>query len=196
MSTMTTGRGVRVVSGVAQPRLVLAGPGYRPSEVRRGDGVRRGEIRTGDVRTGSARPGYLRPGSLAAQCAAAGSRHPALRSASTRGAVLASPVPAHRPMRLTRRGRVVVWLVSVLALAALVVAGVLLAGGTAQASRPTKAMPVEYHVLMPGETLWGLAAQVAPNADPRDVVAQIIELNSLSGAQVRAGTRLALPSEG
>jgi len=172
MSTTTTGRGVRVVTEIREPRRVA------PVQVR------------------SVRPGYVRPGSRAARCAAAGSRHPALRSVSRPAAGSAYPQPVHRPLRLTRRGRVVVWLMSVLVLAALVVAGVLLAGGTAQASRPAKALPVQYHVLMPGETLWGLAAQLAPSADPRDVVAQIIELNSLTGAEVRAGTRLALPSEG
>jgi hypothetical protein len=90
----------------------------------------------------------------------------------------------------------VLWLATLVGVVVLVAVGVLLAGGQALAARPSKAQPVRYHVVMPGETLWGVAGEIAPAADPRDVVAQIIELNSLDGAGVRAGTRLALPSGG
>jgi LysM repeat protein len=52
---------------------------------------------------------------------------------------------------------------------------------------------VHTHVVLPGETLWGIARQVAPGDDPRDTVARIVEFNSLPTTAVHAGQRLALP---
>ncbi len=54
------------------------------------------------------------------------------------------------------------------------------------------------HVVEQGDTLWGLATAVDPQADPRDVVDDIIELNQGSAAvssdgQLRAGEELRLP---
>ena len=40
-----------------------------------------------------------------------------------------------------------------------------------------------------------LAATVAPTVDPRDVVADIVELNQLDGADVQPGQRLAIPAQ-
>ncbi|QGQ19615.1 LysM peptidoglycan-binding domain-containing protein [Cellulomonas sp. JZ18] len=96
---------------------------------------------------------------------------------------------AQEPLRLTRRGRVVVWLLAVgLAL------GV---GGTARsavADGPQSALEVERVVVAPGDTLWGLAAQVAgPEEDVRDVVLRLIELNALPGGKLRAGQTVVVP---
>ena len=41
--------------------------------------------------------------------------------------------------------------------------------------------------VQPGETLWAIAGAVAPERDPRDVVADIIQLNNLDAARVDAG---------
>ena len=54
------------------------------------------------------------------------------------------------------------------------------------------------HLVQQGDTLWALAEAVAPQADPRDVVDQIIELNQggsavTPGGQLRAGEELRLP---
>jgi hypothetical protein len=55
------------------------------------------------------------------------------------------------------------------------------------------------HVVEQGDTLWGLAAAVDPQADPRDVVDDIIDLNQGSAAVsadggLRAGEELRLPA--
>jgi hypothetical protein len=48
-------------------------------------------------------------------------------------------------------------------------------------------------VVQPGQTLWSLAAAAEPAADPRLVIQQIMETNSLTGATVYAGEQLWVP---
>ena len=48
---------------------------------------------------------------------------------------------------------------------------------------------------MGGDTLWSLAQDVAPSADPRDVVDAIARLNALDGVTITPGQRLAIPAE-
>lgn len=102
-----------------------------------------------------------------------------------------------RPLRLTRRGRLVVRLAGGALMGALlvlsVVLGVLLGGGSAQGGEQSRPLPVVRHVVSPGETLWQVAERVAPGEDPRDVVLRIVETNGLTGANVEAGTRLVVP---
>ena len=49
-------------------------------------------------------------------------------------------------------------------------------------------------VVQPGESLWGIAQQVAPGADPREVVTSIRELNGLGDAPVVPGQSLVVPA--
>ena len=51
----------------------------------------------------------------------------------------------------------------------------------------------EYVSIAPGQSLWQLAEQVAPQADPREVVADILSLNQLRSADVQPGQELAIP---
>ncbi|MER7798138.1 LysM peptidoglycan-binding domain-containing protein [Microbacterium sp. NPDC096154] len=103
--------------------------------------------------------------------------------------------PATR-LRLTRRGRRVLAALA----AAPVAAGLALAvisGGNALASREEGAPAGTFDVVtvMPGDSLWSIAQEVAPAADPRDVVDAIIALNQLPGSVVAAGERLSIPVE-
>ena len=92
------------------------------------------------------------------------------------------------PARLTRRGRAVVVLAVLLAL---VVAGFTLGRVSSQAAGPAKPLPtVTVHA---GETLWDIAARVAPHADRRALVLQIEALNGLTGGRVEVGRQLRLP---
>lgn len=108
-----------------------------------------------------------------------------------------APRPVAAPVRLTRRGRLVVHLggLALLALAvvATVTAAVLLIDGTAAGAGRGQPVPVVHHVVAPGETLWQVAGRVAPQEDPRDVVLRIVTVNDLADANVAAGTRLVVP---
>ena len=48
-------------------------------------------------------------------------------------------------------------------------------------------------VVAPGDTLWQLAREHAPDRDPRSVVADIVELNDLGSTGVQAGTEVLVP---
>lgn len=102
------------------------------------------------------------------------------------------------PIRLTRRGRIVVGTligIGVTALAALIwlaVAGQAQASGKAKAGQ-SPGGTVARVVVKPGQTLWGIAAQVDPGADPRAVISQIVDMNSLSSTAISVGQVLWVP---
>ena len=97
--------------------------------------------------------------------------------------------PLHTaPAKLTRRGRVAV-VVGFLAV---------LGGGLAvgQASVATPTAPISYGVVTvePGQTLWGIAGQVAPGVDPRLTVERLVAVNGLVDANaITAGDQLTVP---
>ena len=49
--------------------------------------------------------------------------------------------------------------------------------------------------VQPGDSLWAIAGAVAPERDPRDVVADIVQLNNLDAARVIPGQQLFVPSK-
>lgn len=95
------------------------------------------------------------------------------------------------PLRLTRRGRVLLTLFMV---AGLVVAGFTLGRGSSLAAGHHA--PVARHTVtvQAGDTLWSVAARIAPHADPRAIVAEIASLNKLSGSIVQPGEQLVVPT--
>ena len=94
-------------------------------------------------------------------------------------------------LRLTRRGRLVV---VALFLATLFAGGVLF-GSTATRATGEAGAPQDYQylVVQPGQTLWGIAKEVAPQDDPRATIEAIRRLNALSDTGIEAGQRIALP---
>ena len=95
------------------------------------------------------------------------------------------------PVRLTRRGRVVILLLVLLA----ATAATLFGRGQVQATSSSTGPVVGYVTVQPGETLWEIASDSAPGQDPRAMVDRIIELNNLTDAGVLAGQRLAVPAQ-
>jgi hypothetical protein len=103
--------------------------------------------------------------------------------------------PAHvqpvrsQPARLTRRGRLVVTLALVAAST-----GVLgLAQPQAFAIGRGDGPVTERITVRPGETLWGIAERVAPDADPRSTIARLESMNHLASSTVPAGSVLVVP---
>jgi LysM repeat protein len=92
------------------------------------------------------------------------------------------------PVRLTRRGRVVL-LVLLLAVAT-AVAGLVAAPGQA-AERPTAAPTV---VVRPGDTLWSIARRYEPRRDPFETIDDIRRLNGIEDFTVHPGQQLTMPS--
>ncbi|MCX6400801.1 MAG: LysM peptidoglycan-binding domain-containing protein [Propionibacteriales bacterium] len=97
-------------------------------------------------------------------------------------------------VRLTRRGRLVVL---ALAFAVVVAAAVWLAAGSAATREGGGSPAIEVVTVAPGETLWGLASDVAATTgdDVRSVMEQIQQLNTLDSSMVYAGQQLRVPTE-
>lgn len=101
--------------------------------------------------------------------------------------------PATR-LRLTARGRrVLAVLASLPAVIALTIAMLSSGGAVASGQEGAPADSFATVTVMPGDSLWSIAQDVAPGADPRDVVWEIMQLNGLSAEQLVAGHSLAIP---
>ena len=97
-------------------------------------------------------------------------------------------------VRLTRRGRLVVFAVGVLLAFAL---GVWLAAGSV-ATHEAGVEQVEIVKVAPGETLWDIAADAVAttgNGSVGEMVDRIQEMNSLDSSMVLAGQELRIPTE-
>lgn len=108
-------------------------------------------------------------------------------------AAIGGYVPTAPRLRLTQRGRAVL---TFLAATPLVIAAFLFAinGGGATASLEGSNVQFEYVTVEAGQTMWQVAEEVAPQSDPRDVIAQLVQFNQLSGSDVYAGQQLAIPA--
>ena len=91
------------------------------------------------------------------------------------------PSAASSSLRLTRRGRVVIALASILMLFGVtVVSGVFSADAGSSAAEQGRATGVV--VVQAGESLWQIAQDIAPQADPRETVLRLRELNGMADA--------------
>lgn len=98
------------------------------------------------------------------------------------------------PIRLTRRGRVVVIAVAVLVLLAGFWVG---ARHRAHATSGGGRAPVagrESVIVGRHDTLWDIAVRTRPGVDPRITVQRMIDLNALPSAVVNPGQKVYLPS--
>ena len=104
------------------------------------------------------------------------------------------PETANPPLRLTRRGRVVVAVAAALVLAAL---SLVIASAAQATNHPVSSRAAEQGLAQvtvhPGQSLWSVAESADPAADTRVVIQQIIELNGLTGNVVFTGQRLWVP---
>ncbi|MFS4506674.1 hypothetical protein ACMA46_10610 [Clavibacter sp. Sh2141] len=119
---------------------------------------------------------------------------PTVSAADAAVPVAESAVASSTRLRITRRGRIVLTalVAAPLALGAGLVA---LNGGAAVASKDASGTAFEYVTVSSGQSLWDLAEEIAPSADPRDVIASVVDLNRLPTSDVAAGQQLAVPAE-
>ena len=108
---------------------------------------------------------------LARASRAAGQSH---RSA----AVKANATTKKQSLRLTRRGRLVVFFAVVVAL----FAAMMLFGSMANATATNAGPATATVVVQPGESLWSIAQTLAPNQDPRATINDIKDLNGMNTA--------------
>jgi nucleoid-associated protein YgaU len=122
------------------------------------------------------------------------------RPVRQRAAAPSRPVgrPAGLPaagLRLTRRGRLTLGVLSTLALLVVVLfSGRLTADAGSSMSDQGRATGVV--VVQAGESLWQIAQAVAPQADPRETVTLIRELNGLGDSAVMPGQSIVVPVVG
>jgi nucleoid-associated protein YgaU len=93
-------------------------------------------------------------------------------------------------VRLTPRGRGIALLVLLAAIFCLGLAFGSKASGADEAPPPVDHPTV---VVQPGQTLWGIAREIAPQRDPRSTIAEIRRLNALPTAEITSGQVLRLP---
>jgi hypothetical protein len=104
---------------------------------------------------------------------------------------------ANPSVRLNRRGRLARTLV-VLSLAIVVAsvaggeAGANTSGGGASDAASSSARFITVTVA-PGDTLWSLAGQLSDSGSTQALVSEIIEINSLSSADVSTGQEIRIP---
>ncbi|MDQ0850926.1 hypothetical protein QFZ65_002864 [Arthrobacter sp. B3I9] len=142
----------------------------------------RGISRHGISQQGISRPGGSTSGT------APGKGAPAARGSRAKQA----------PLRLTRRGRLVFFIGPLILLAALLLSLSGFLNAPAKASESASELSVTPTVtvtVQPGESLWAIAGTVAPERDPRDVVAEMVQLNNLDAARVRPGQTLFVPAK-
>ena len=178
------------------PAVREAGPVTVPGPRRPGDVRGPGDVRQPGAarRSGNVRqPGDVRRPRDARR---AGSDQGLRHSAGVPDTRLA---PRRNAVRLTRRGRIVVTvMLTTVSLSLVVLAWLAIAARTAQAADGGQSPGAVYQnltsvVVHPGQTLWSIASQAEPTADPRIVMQQIIDLNALYGTSVVPGQRLWVP---
>jgi LysM repeat protein len=97
-------------------------------------------------------------------------------------------------MRLTRRGRIVV---GTLVALPIVVGAYFIGMGSSSAGADSVQSVTSFETVtvMPGDTLWSIAQNIAPTADAQVVISAIEELNQLDTLTVQPGQQLAIPVE-
>lgn len=84
-------------------------------------------------------------------------------------------------------------LIAVAVLAGAVFAFLVGQGAASASNEPVSASNLLYVTIVEGQSLWSLADELAPNADPRQFVEDVITTNGLDSASVQPGQRIAIP---
>ncbi len=106
--------------------------------------------------------------------------------------MMSRPAPARPQVRLTRRGRLVVFLG---ALAIVLFLGIYWGAGSVATEEPGTAEPTEVVLVTPGDTLFDIAAEVTTDGDVNAMVERIQRLNALDSGMLVAGQKIRVPVE-
>ena len=115
---------------------------------------------------------------------------------ATRGgtsAARSSAARRPRSLRLTRRGRALLFLCASSLLAGAVIGSGQWAGASDSTGPGDVGPATAVVVVQPGESLWSIAQAVAPGADPRETVLRLRELNGMASAVVVPGQSIVVP---
>ena len=94
------------------------------------------------------------------------------------------------PIRLTKRGRIVLATVASVVLSVMVVlSGQITADAGSSSGGPASATVV----VQPGESLWSIASEIYPAKDPRETIALIRDLNGMQDSTVVPGQSVVVP---
>jgi LysM repeat protein len=105
--------------------------------------------------------------------------------------VPALPNEGPAAVKLTRRGRLAMFISTLLMLGVL---GVVLGSTTVATDEPGSPVPAAMVTIKPGQTLWDIAARANPTGDIQVTVDDIMKLNSMaSGSTLQAGDTIAVP---
>ena len=114
------------------------------------------------------------------------------RTAPVRAARPTRPARSRSTVRLTRRGRVVVFVAGLLLLLGM---GLLISNGAGAALHAGTPESTHSIVVAPGDTLWELASEAAgADGDVRSMIDHIEKINGLAGASLSAGQTLRIPN--
>ena len=98
--------------------------------------------------------------------------------------------PARGAVRLTRRGRLVIF---GFALMVMLVLGVVWGSGSVATLHPGTPAPTRIVVVAPGDTLFGIAAGVAKDGQVGEMVEQLQQMNGLDDPMLQVGQHLRVP---
>lgn len=97
---------------------------------------------------------------------------------------------AQSTVRLTRRGRVVLFLA---AMTLLLLSAFFLGSVAVGSETPGQAEPTEIVMVGTGDTLWGIASDLNTDGDVRSTMSEIERLNALDSVALSAGQKLRVP---
>ena len=105
--------------------------------------------------------------------------------------------PAFRPtavrstVRLTRRGRLVVFMAALILAFAV---GIFVSAGSVATDEAGTPEPTRVVTVSTGDTLWAIAADLAEDGDVQEMMTSIERLNALDSGMLSAGQRLVVPA--
>jgi hypothetical protein len=94
-------------------------------------------------------------------------------------------------VRLTRRGRVVVFVLSLVLAFAI---GILVAAGSVATGEAGTPEPTRVVTVSTGDTLWAIASDLAEDGDVQAMMTKIERLNALESGMLAAGQKLVVPA--